>query len=264
VYRKYEEDRHMVGGSQCPVRTLTYDRDRPIVITCDFNPDPLVWELVQTYSQPPTYRVFGEIALRNATMDDAVHDFVYRFGSDAARPTVPGNFQPQHPELRALAGGDGHLRPVLIQGDATEEKRTVYDKSKMYGRIKSALREYGFDVRLKVPPSNPPRQQRFQTVNHALANGFLLVAPEAAELRKDFDSGIWNKSQDDMNQSTEDDDGSGLTRSHASSALGYYLAVVHKMSAVTAMSRTGPGPTLPDTGTTTRGPGWFIYEPRDG
>lgn len=245
VYPKYIEDLHMEGGALCDANA-GYNGARPLCICCDFNHDPLIWELVQIHNTPPLYRVIGEICQRNAIVDDALREFFVRFG---ARERVNAMLS-RNDGWESVYGGKGicqagelgHTTPVIVYGDSTEEKRTVHNRVKTYQEIKAKLRDdFGFrDVRLKVPPANPPVERRIQVHNDALSRNLIIVAPGCEQLRKDYENGIWDGGQKDMDQRAEDDDGSHLTRSHASSAFGYFLSVVHRVTATNVASSRVP------------------------
>ena len=233
VYPKYIESVHMAGGSLCRFATCEYFPNRPLCICADFNHDPLVWEIVQMHNTPPFYHVIGEICQRNAIVDDALNEFVLRFSArsrvDALLARNDGWESLYGGHGLCNAGEDGHKAPVWVYGDATEEKSTHLTRVKTYNDIRAKLKDQGFTVSMKVPPANPPIARRIEVHNDALSRNFVLVSPECEQLRKDYELGIWDGLQKDMNQKTEDDDGSHLTRSHASSAFGYFLAVVHKV-----------------------------------
>lgn len=251
VYPKYAEDQHMVGGPLCPLKSLAYQPMRPLVVACDWNHDPLIWEIAQQYGEPPCYRVIGELCLRSAVVDDALFEFIWRFGSDDAVAKIRlahPDWKPRNELIHGLAGPQGHLGPVYVYGDSTEEKSTVHNRQKTYQYVKSILRDVaGFNVILRVPAANPPRDHRFEIVNHALQVNWLVLSAECEEARKDFESGVWDSRQTDMDQATKDDDGSELTRSHASSAIGYWLCQVHKIVSTTATSRARLGVSVPDS-----------------
>lgn len=232
VYPAFNVEKHMAGQPLAKLGSVGYSPNRPIYLCCDFNVDPLVWVLVQPYNDPPYYRVFGEICRRNATIDDALYEFVYRFGSESAITVL----NQQHEDWEDIygvngkmeAGLGGHTLQVVIFGDATEDKSTVYSRVKAYAHMRGVLRDNGFDVVQRVPEKNPPRHHRFQTVNHALRKDQVVLSWMAEQLRLDFETGVWNSQGTDMVQA-DDGDGSGLTRSHASSALGYMLCKLHKL-----------------------------------
>jgi hypothetical protein len=234
VYPKYIEERHRSGASLCPIPAI-YHPYRPHALCCDFNHDPLVWELVQIYAQPPNYRVVGEICRRDAMFLDGVWEFIVRFASRAYLDKFLA--EPEHHGWESIYGGggvciagdQGHLAPIVIYGDATEEKKTHMTCVKTYDDIVGKLKAAGFDVRRKVPPSNPPVDRRIETHNDALDRNLVVVALECEQLRKDYLHGTWDHSQKDMEQHKEDDDGSHLTRSHGSSAFGYFLYQHHKV-----------------------------------
>lgn len=231
VYPKFNEDTHVSSGTSA-ICACDYDPERALYLTCDFNPDPLLWEIGQVHNQAPNYRLIGEICLRNAIIWDAVADFVYRFGS-AEKRALLAEKHPDHPRplLHGLAGERGHRLPVIVTGDATEEKKTVYSHVKAYQQIKADLTTWGgFDVQVRAPASNPPREARIQTMNDAIRKNLLAVHHTCEQMRKDCEEGVWDAAGTDMNQTRMDDDHSGLTRSHASSATGYWLYQHHKVT----------------------------------
>lgn len=233
VYPKFVRDLHVSGGALCDTPTA-YVPMRPLYVCMDFNRDPFIWVLVQVYAMPPLFRVIGEICRRDATHEDMVLEFVIRFGN---RQRVDFLLA-KSPDWRDLygrrgicqAGSDGHQQDVVLHGDATENKETVYGNTKMYGMIHAALQGHGFRVKMAVPPQNPPIMHRIETVNDVLSRKYIAIDPSAEQVIRDFESGVWNRQQTDMNQLALDDDGSGLTRSHASSALGYFLVLKHKVA----------------------------------
>ena len=232
VYPKYVEEKHRDGASLCDIGAI-YHPDRPLNLCCDFNYDPLVWELVQIWHTAPLYRVVGEICRRDAMFLDGVWEFIVRFGNRTYVEKLFAN----HPGWDSIYGGSGicvagdqgHRAPVVIYGDATEEKSTHMSRVKTYDDIVGKLREAGFTVSRKVPPSNPPIARRIELHNDALDRNLIVVATECEELRKDYLRGTWDRAQKDMDQLHEDDDGTHLTRSHGSSAFGYFLARHHKV-----------------------------------
>jgi hypothetical protein len=181
---------------------------------------------------PPFFRVVGEICRRNATYEDAVIEFIARFGTARWVDAMFG----RRPEWReayganevCVAGPDGHRAEVYIYGDATEEKSTVYSRVKMYGLIGAMLAEANLGAQRRVPASNPPVITRIETVNDALSHDLVVINPECEQLIRDFESGVWNGSQSDMDQYARDEE--GLTRSHASSAFGYFLCRQHRIA----------------------------------
>ena len=232
VYPRFVREQHVSGSSLCSLVEMPYDPKRALNICWDFNPDPLLVEIVQCHAIPPLFRVIGEICRRNATFEDACFEFIVRFG---ARPVVdkllsenPGYEAAYGQNGICLAGSDGHTGALMIYGDATEEKSTVYSKVKIYQRIKGLLRDHGFNPIMRVPLSNPPIRHRIETVNDVFSKDLAVMTPYVEELAKDLEQGHWDTVGKDMAQS-KDDDGSNLTRSHASSAFGYMMVCVHKI-----------------------------------
>lgn len=242
VYPKFIYDVHVVGGALSGQSVLEYDPRRPIYLCMDFNHDPLVWEIVQPHSSPPLWRVIGEICRRNAIYEDAVNEFVVRFGSAA----LVGGLLSAHTDWAdtygihgiCTAGPDGHQNEVWIFGDATGSNQSSLSRQDLYAMTIGALRNYGWRVRVQVPEANPPILARIETMNDALMKRLVVCVPQAQQLIKDCESGIWNAQQTDMNQTQKDDDSSGLTRSHASSALGYMLVRQHRVASSMERPRT--------------------------
>lgn len=241
VYPKFSYDRHVSGAAFCEAST-DYDPGRPLYLCMDFNHDPLIWEIVQPHSAKPVFRVIGEICRRNANYEDAWNEFIVRF---ASRQRV-NYLLSRHPEWERLygakgmcqAGEQGHVNDVIIFGDATEEKSSLHSRVKPYAMIVAALRDANFTVKMSVPVVNPPVITRHETVNDVLSKDFLAIDPSAEQLIKDCESGVWNGQQTDMDQHKKDDDGSLLTRSHASSGLGYMLVIKHKVASSADRART--------------------------
>lgn len=243
VYPKYVEELHMEGAPLCNASAAYYP-NRPLCIACDFNHDPLVWELFQVHNTFPPYRVIGEICQRNAIVEDAINEFIIRFAAESrvkallARNDGWESLYGAHGICQA--GEAGHRTPVVIYGDATEEKSTHHTRVRTYAEMRAKLRDAGFTVQMKVPPANPPIARRIEVHNDALSRNLVVVSEECVELRKDYESGVWDGAQHDIDQKTEDDDGSHLTRSHASSAFGYALHILHKVIASNVASTRTP------------------------
>lgn len=249
VYPKFNYEKH--------VSEQLYDPRRPLFLTCDFNYDPLIWEVVQMYSGSPKWRVVDEICKRNAVVEDAIYEFIFRYGhkevvdklmaenSDFADMYGSGGL--------CLAGPEGHKQPVYLYGDATEERSSVHTKVKTYQRIRELLAKSRFFIINRVPMSNPPRAFRIGNVNTALMVDDIAVDPRCEQLTKDLESGTWDVMQVDMDQRKIDDDGSGLTRSHASSAFGYLISALHKMAGDAARGKTVPQDPVSQL---VRGGGW--------
>lgn len=225
VYPAFVYERH--------VQPLQYDPRRALIICCDFNHNPLIWEVCQVRQDRPTCHVIGEICRLSAMYNDAVLEFTIRYG---AKSTVEAlfNLDPNNERRYGtggvmLAGDLGQLGDVLIYGDATEQKSTLYARQKMYDMIVGQLKDYGFNCKRMVPEANPPIITRIETLGDALRQNVVTVDPTCEQLIKDFQSGVWDSRQKDMDQMHHDDDEWALTRSHASSALGYYMVRHHKV-----------------------------------
>lgn len=242
VYPKFIYDSHVAGGVDAMQAPLAYERARPLYLCMDFNHDPLIWVIVQPYNDPPYFRVIGEICRRNATWEDACREFIVRFGSKQRVDFYLKRFADWTDRYGmngiCLAGNEGHQAPVEIYGDATEEKSTIYARTKVYGMIRESLEnDGGFKIVMNVPEANPGVTHRLESVNDVLSKDLAQFDPSAEQLIKDFESGVWDAAQHDMDQRKKDDDGSGLTRSHASSAFGYMIVRKHKVATTASRPR---------------------------
>lgn len=251
VYPAYREELHVAGGIQAAASECVYQPGRPIYLTCDFNHDPLVWLIFQTVDASPRFRAIGEICLRDAIVDDGVMAFIVRYGSAEAVARLedanPDDAAKHARGGRLLAGTAGHLWPIVLTGDKSEQKLQVYTRTKAYDHMKHLLVTLGgFDVRVRLPEQNPRVEHRLRISNDVLRKRLLLIAPECEQLRKDYQEGVWNTQETDMAQG-KDDDGTGLTRSHASSAAGYLFCQLHKLGgAAVPMAQARPRPSLKD------------------
>ena len=175
------------------VAKQTYDRTKPLLWALDFNVAPMSSVILQW--REGRLAVIDEIVLERATTEEACQEFENRYR--------------------------GHEGPLEIYGDASGRNMHTTGVND-YGTVQNALTRAGFrNVRLRVPPSNPPVLSRVRKVNALLtnANGEVRLEADARciELIKDLeevlfkpDSGVVDKLRD-------------AKRTHASDALGYAI-----------------------------------------
>jgi hypothetical protein len=169
----------------------TYDPRRPLLWALDFNVAPMSSVLVQRNGDK--LAVIDEIVLERATTEEACMEFENRY--------------------------KGHVDVLEVYGDASGRSTHTTGASD-YSVLQVFLHRAGFrNIRLKVPPANPPVLNRVQKVNALLTNALgevrLEVDPRCGQLIQDFeevmfkqDSGVIDKVRDPR-------------RTHASDALGY-------------------------------------------
>ena len=170
-----------------------YDSGTPLLWGLDFNVAPMSSVLLQ--SRGNMLAVIDEIVLDRATTEEACLEFENRY--------------------------KGHHSGLEIFGDASGRSMHTTGATD-YSTLQQFLYKAGFrNVKLKVPPGNPPVLSRIQRVNALLTNALgevrLEIDPRCKELVKDLeevmfkkDSGVIDKVRDPR-------------RTHVSDALGYVV-----------------------------------------
>ncbi|MBW2618822.1 MAG: phage terminase large subunit [Deltaproteobacteria bacterium] len=178
------------------LRPLKYDPDLPLCLAADFNVNPMLWLIIQ--HEGGRIFVLDEIVLAEADTGQAALEFLSR-----------------RPEARA---------GVEVFGDATGRRRDT----RQVGRTDYAIiKEIIPAARLKVPQANPPVKDRINAVSARLKNARgevrLTIDPSCRELIADLESLRWVQSS----QGGALIDKGDPKRSHASDALGYFVARVY-------------------------------------
>ena len=180
------------------VRETPYDPTLPIHWTWDFNVSPMCSLICQR--QGNDIWVLDEIVLQTSSTPEVCREFMDRWGKH----------------------GTGPNRKLLIYGDASgAASRSVTGRSD-YHVIREFFRtEPEFDLRVQVPPSNPPVRDRVNNVNARLVNAAgkrqVFIDPRCKELIADLEQVVYKPG------STQIDKESDPARTHTSDALGYYL-----------------------------------------
>ena len=181
-----------------------YDQKRPLVLTCDFNVSPMCWVIGQMRVGPagPECHVLDGITLEPATTDLTCDAFLEKY------PSCPGG--------------------IVVYGDCNGRNRAVQSHRSNYTIIQERLSVSG-PVTLKVPTANPPIAARLSAVNRLLknANGITRLwvrktdparhCATRAVVRSLQRAKILPGRQDVEKKA-------GETISHASDALGYWVA----------------------------------------
>jgi hypothetical protein len=180
------------------VHEKAYDNTLPIHWTWDFNVSPMSSLICQRHGDE--IWVLDEIVLQTSSTPEVCREFIDRWGKH----------------------GHGPNRKLLIYGDASgAASRSVTGRSD-YHVIREFFRtEPEFDLRLQVPPSNPPVRDRVNNVNARLVNAAgqrqVFIDPRCKELVADLEQVVYKAG------STQIDKESDPARTHTSDALGYYL-----------------------------------------
>ncbi len=179
VYYSYDHKRHEDAS-------LSIDHTLPLVLCCDFNVDPCVWEIVQTDGK--TVRVVDELARRNTNTVEMGRSVLARYG--------------------------GHSAGLLIYGDAAGMQRSTAGKSDY-----ALLADLGI-AEQRLRKANPFVKDRVNAVNAMLENTRgerrFIHHPRCVELRKDFETVEWKDDGLVIDKSKRE-------RTHASDAIGYFI-----------------------------------------
>lgn len=185
VYSSFDRQIHL--------KSVQLDPARPACLACDFNVSPMVWLIIQ--HQDGQIFILDEIVLAEADTLQAA--------------------------LEAKERLRKHPGPLEVYGDAAGQRRDTRQVGRSdYTIIKEVLPK----ARLKVPRANPAVKDRINAVNSRLRNAEgqarLFIDFRCRELIADLEQLTWLKGS----QGGGLVDKSDPCRSHASDALGYFVA----------------------------------------
>lgn len=179
VYYAYSRQTHETASAEVVP-------ELPLIVCCDFNVDPCVWEAAQT--DGVNVRVVDEIARRNTNTVEMGKELLRRYGK--------------------------HRAGLIIYGDAAGSARSTAGESD-YAILGSLGLKYQ-----RVKRQNPRVKDRVNAVNGMLANALgetrLVHHPRCVELRKDFETVQWDATGTEIDKSCRE-------RTHATDALGYFI-----------------------------------------
>jgi hypothetical protein len=115
--------------------------DLPLCLCCDFNVEPMIWEIAQiwTFKNDRVPVFLDEIMISPGTVDMMVEEFRNRY--------------PAHPA------------EIWIYGDSTAAGRTYQTARSGYDLLRLAFRGYASSIRFRVPPKNPDQRDRLNAFN---------------------------------------------------------------------------------------------------
>ena len=121
------------------VREIKYNPDLPLHLTCDFNVDPMCWEMAHKTAEKVFY--FDELAIENTHTRECAEEFIARYGN--------------------------HRGKIIINGDASGNYRSSTSEYTNYAIILQVLRKhFGNDrVELAIRDFNPPIINRINAFN---------------------------------------------------------------------------------------------------
>lgn len=125
------------------VKELSYIRDLPLHISCDFNVDPMCWIL--GYKDANRVYFIDEIVLENTTTVQACEEFFRRYSTQRGR--------------------------IIINGDASGDNRSCTSEYTNYVLMKKCLSGFGFRaVDIEIRGFNPPIKNRISAFNCMVKN----------------------------------------------------------------------------------------------
>jgi hypothetical protein len=179
VYYAYETEKHLDAS-------IRLSPGLPIIVCCDFNVDPCVWELCQV--EEGKVRVFDEIVLRNTNTVEMGKELLARYGS--------------------------HRSGLIVYGDAAGSARSTTGKSDYALMADLGLKDQ------RIKRTNPPVKDRVNALNSMLCNtkgeSRLTHHPDCCALKRDFETVQWKEGICEISKSN-------LERTHATDALGYFI-----------------------------------------
>ena len=126
------------GFNQENIKTLKYNENLPIHLTCDFNVDPMCW-VVCHIDQENIYAI-DEIVVENTTTEQCIKEFIRRYPKKDAQ--------------------------IIVNGDASGDSRKTQSNYTDYAIIKRVLEDSGYkNIRFDLRQYNPPVQSRIQAFN---------------------------------------------------------------------------------------------------
>jgi hypothetical protein len=201
AYPAFDEGLHWTGDVGAP------DPSMPLLLTFDFNVNPMVCLVAQKPSGPsgPELRIVDAVIL---------------YGGSTVEQTCRALCE-KYPEWPA---------GVVLYGDATGKARHVKSLKSNYVIIREVLRANGLrPVTERVPQANPPVTARLNAVNRLLknANGVtrLWIRKTSPAKKCATRELVRSLQQTRKKDGTDDiDKPAGETHSHAADALGYLVA----------------------------------------
>ena len=127
------------------IKEITYQPQRDLHISCDFNVDPMCWVFAHKTDDKVFY--FDEIAMENTTTAKACDEFYRRYPN--------------------------HKGKIIVNGDASGDNRSCTSEYTNYVIINKKLLQFGYDVEIQIKAFNPPIKNRIMAFNSKVrsANG---------------------------------------------------------------------------------------------
>jgi hypothetical protein len=188
------------------VGAAKYDPKQPLCWALDFNMNPMCSVLAQKMPDG-TVHVLQEMMLPDSNTEAACEEFLARTAK-WVRPFYPMN--------------------VYVYGDATGDSRRTSASRTDWQIVRAFFQRHvnSFQANVRVPNANPAVKDRVNCLNSMLCNHAgqrrLRIDPGCKELIRDLEQVRWKS--DSHGNALADIDKSDPMRTHASDALGYFIA----------------------------------------
>ena len=148
------------------IRSITYNPEMDLHLTCDFNVDPMCWEIAHRTEEKVFF--IDEIAIENTHTKECINEFIERYAN--------------------------HKGNIIVNGDASGDYRNAQSEYTNYAIILMALRKHFGNERvmLEIRDFNPPIMNRINAFNERVKtrNGIIniYVDPKCEKLIYNIDN----------------------------------------------------------------------------
>lgn len=206
---------------------LRYNPALPLCLCCDFNVEPMVWEVAQVVQNIACF--IDEVFMTPGNVPGMIEEFRNRY--------------PAHPA------------EIWVYGDATGRGRTAQTAKSYYDLIRLAMRGYPSPVHYRVPIFNPSIPDRINAFNLKLRGtegqvGVLIDKDKCPELIKDLVEVVTKEDGRKIVKITRKED-PYFWRTHSSDSAGYFI--FREWPTVKEVIRTSSKPRGPRRYTTVLG-----------
>ena len=183
------------------VKEQPFNPRLPICWCWDFNVAPLVTYIGQKDRDDSgvIFRICDEIFLEDGSVPDMCEAFKNRYPA--------------------------HQSEIWIYGDATGKHRSPQTNLSSYAIIMNHMRDYGANIRMKVPETNPPVTDRINAMNRTLKDEagiyHLYVDEKCPELIDDLDQVLMDRQGGIKKVNNMSDP--YYRRTHMTDAIGYWI-----------------------------------------
>ncbi len=185
------------NAGELAFKLAQYDPNKPLILACDFNINPMAWVIAQVgiNLQTKLKEVYfiDEIYLSNSNTIEACNEFKTRFPN--------------------------HNAGLKLYGDATGRARHTDSNITNWKIIENELS--GYHISTNIPTKNPAERDRINSVNGMICNSKqqrrVFVNPKCKNLIRDFETVSYKEG------SVQIDKTKSLNLTHASDAAGYFL-----------------------------------------